>query len=75
MFNHSTNVGSDSLMAIYSLDGEKPDLPAEGSYWIAPDAQVIGRVRLAEDVGVWFGCAATMNGSPSAPAPMCRKAR
>jgi carbonic anhydrase/acetyltransferase-like protein (isoleucine patch superfamily) len=43
-------------MPIYSLDGETPDLPGEGRYWIAPDAHVIGRVRLGEDVGVWFGC-------------------
>ena len=43
-------------MPIYMLDGDKPDLPAEGLYWIAPDAQIIGRVRLGEDVGVWFGC-------------------
>ena len=43
-------------MPIYMLDGEKPDLPADGLYWIAPDAQIIGRVRLGEDVGVWFGC-------------------
>ena len=43
-------------MPIYSLDGETPDLPEEGRYWIAPDAHVIGRVRLGEDVGVWFGC-------------------
>jgi len=43
-------------MPIYMLDGEKPDLPADGLYWIAPDAQIIGRVRLGENVGVWFGC-------------------
>ena len=43
-------------MAIYALDGEQPDLPEEGRFWIAPDAQVIGRVRLAENVGIWFGC-------------------
>ncbi|HJE02410.1 gamma carbonic anhydrase family protein [Aliarcobacter thereius] len=24
--------------------------------WIAPSADVIGRVKLAEDVSVWFGC-------------------
>jgi carbonic anhydrase/acetyltransferase-like protein (isoleucine patch superfamily) len=42
-------------MPLYSLDDETPDLPAAGRYWIAPDAHVIGRVRLEDEVGVWFG--------------------
>jgi carbonic anhydrase/acetyltransferase-like protein (isoleucine patch superfamily) len=42
-------------MPIYSLDGVEPILPANGRYWIAPDAHVIGRVRLGTDVSVWFG--------------------
>jgi carbonic anhydrase/acetyltransferase-like protein (isoleucine patch superfamily) len=42
-------------MPIYSLDGINPVLPAPGRYWIAPDAHVIGRVRLGLDVGIWFG--------------------
>ena len=42
-------------MPIYALDGEAPALPAAGRFWIAPNAHVIGRVRLAEDVGIWFG--------------------
>ena len=42
-------------MPIYSLHGVRPALPAEGRYWIAPDANVIGDVRLGEDAGVWFG--------------------
>ncbi len=42
-------------MPIYALDGHAPELPGAGQYWIAPDAHVIGRVRLAPDVGVWFG--------------------
>ena len=43
-------------MPLYSLDGQAPDLPAEGLYWIAPDAHVIGKVRLGAEVGIWFGC-------------------
>jgi carbonic anhydrase/acetyltransferase-like protein (isoleucine patch superfamily) len=35
-------------------------LPADGHFWIAPDAHVIGNVRLGEDVGIWFG--ATLRG-------------
>ena len=42
-------------MPIYELDGIAPKLPAEGLYFIAPDAHVIGDVTLGEDVGVWFG--------------------
>ncbi len=42
-------------MPIHSLDGVTPETPEEGSYWVAPDAQVIGRVSLARDVGIWFG--------------------
>ncbi|MCW6506803.1 gamma carbonic anhydrase family protein [Lichenifustis flavocetrariae] len=42
-------------MPIYALGDLTPDLPTEGSYWIAPDAHVIGRVSLSEGVGVWFG--------------------
>jgi carbonic anhydrase/acetyltransferase-like protein (isoleucine patch superfamily) len=42
-------------MPIYALDGVAPELPANGRYWIAPDAHVIGRVRLGADVGIWFG--------------------
>lgn len=42
-------------MPLYVLDDLHPEVPEEGRYWIAPDAHVIGRVRLGADVGVWFG--------------------
>src|SRR5215204_337484 len=42
-------------MPIYSLDDTAPILPEPGRFWIAPDAHVIGRVRLGRDVGIWFG--------------------
>lgn len=41
-------------MAIYSLDGKQPKLPAE-FYYVAESAQVIGDVILEEGVGIWFG--------------------
>jgi len=41
-------------MAIFELDGAAPDLPADGRYWIADSAVVIGRVRLKSDASVWF---------------------
>jgi carbonic anhydrase/acetyltransferase-like protein (isoleucine patch superfamily) len=40
---------------IYELDGQKPQLPQDGRYWVAPSAAVIGRVRLNSDCSVWFG--------------------
>jgi carbonic anhydrase/acetyltransferase-like protein (isoleucine patch superfamily) len=42
-------------MAIYELDGQAPDLPADGQYFIADTAQVIGRIRLLQGASVWFG--------------------
>lgn len=42
-------------MAIYELDGQAPELPAEGECWIAPEAVLIGRVRLSPGASVWFG--------------------
>jgi carbonic anhydrase/acetyltransferase-like protein (isoleucine patch superfamily) len=42
-------------MAVYALDGISPDLPGEGSYWISPSADVIGKVRLLDDASIWFG--------------------
>jgi len=42
-------------MAIYELDGQAPDLPADGDYFIADTATVIGKVRLKEGASVWFG--------------------
>ena len=42
-------------MAIYALDGWRPELPPEGEYWLAPTATLIGRVRLARGASVWFG--------------------
>jgi carbonic anhydrase/acetyltransferase-like protein (isoleucine patch superfamily) len=42
-------------MAIYELEGQGPELPADGRYWIAETACVIGRVRLKSHASVWFG--------------------
>ena len=42
-------------MAIYEIDGKKPELPAEGHWWIAETATVIGNVRLRQDASVWWG--------------------
>ena len=40
---------------LYALDGIAPDLPEDGSFWIAPYAILIGKVRLERNTSVWFG--------------------
>lgn len=42
-------------MSLHSLDGIQPTVPPAGSYWVAPDARVIGNVTLGDGVGIWFG--------------------
>jgi carbonic anhydrase/acetyltransferase-like protein (isoleucine patch superfamily) len=42
-------------MAVYELDGVRPEFPADGRYWVAETASVIGRVRLCSDVSIWYG--------------------
>lgn len=43
---------------IYALDGIAPDLHPDT--WVAPDANLIGRVTCAQGASVWFG--ATLRG-------------
>ncbi|MBP9182104.1 MAG: gamma carbonic anhydrase family protein [Fuscovulum sp.] len=38
---------------IFSLDGVEPQIDADA--WVAPGAQVMGRVSLGPGVGLWFG--------------------
>ena len=42
-------------MAIYELDGQKPEFPPDGLYWVAETASVIGRVRLKSEASIWYG--------------------
>jgi len=51
-------------MALYEFDGIRPDLPDEGDYWIAPDAQVMGNVNLARHASIWFGCVVRGDNDP-----------
>ena len=45
---------------IYKLDENKPQFPDDGDYWVAPDANVIGKIHLNTGASVWFG--ATLRG-------------
>jgi carbonic anhydrase/acetyltransferase-like protein (isoleucine patch superfamily) len=42
-------------MPIFQLDGIAPVMPPEGQCWIAPDAVLIGKVRIDAEASVWFG--------------------
>ena len=42
-------------MPIYAFEDASPTLPEAGRYWVAPDADLIGRVILEEDASIWFG--------------------
>jgi carbonic anhydrase/acetyltransferase-like protein (isoleucine patch superfamily) len=42
-------------MALFELDGIGVKTPDEGKYWIAPNAVVLGHVRLEEEASIWFG--------------------
>ncbi|MEX1153406.1 gamma carbonic anhydrase family protein [Parvibaculum sp.] len=42
-------------MAIYAIGDARPILPPDGEYWIAPNAQVMGNVKLEKNASVWFG--------------------
>jgi carbonic anhydrase/acetyltransferase-like protein (isoleucine patch superfamily) len=42
-------------MPIYELDGQAPEFPGLGEYWVAETAVLIGRVRLKREASVWFG--------------------
>ncbi|MCF8477466.1 MAG: gamma carbonic anhydrase family protein [Pseudolabrys sp.] len=42
-------------MPIYELEGQAPEFPGEGQYWVAETAVLIGRVRLKREASVWFG--------------------
>ena len=41
-------------MPIYALGERAPEFPESGNYWVAPDAQLMGAIRLEENASVWF---------------------
>jgi carbonic anhydrase/acetyltransferase-like protein (isoleucine patch superfamily) len=42
-------------MATYTLGGATPEFPENGEFWVAPNASVIGMVRLRRHASIWFG--------------------
>lgn len=49
-------------MPLYAIDGAAPQVPA--SSWVAPSADLIGDVRLGEQVGIWFGAVIRADNTP-----------
>ncbi len=45
-------------MPVYALGDLHPELPPPGQFWIAPDAQVIGKVTMHKNSSLWFGVVA-----------------
>ncbi len=42
-------------MSLYTIDGVRVELPSQGNYWVAPNAILIGKVKLGDHASVWFG--------------------
>lgn len=53
-------------MPLYEIDGKSPQFDDRDSNWIAPDAVVIGDVRVGQDVGIWFGAVIRGDNEPIA---------
>ncbi len=60
-------------MTIYALGGDAPQI--HDDTWVAPDANLIGKVVMEAGSSVWFGCtcAPTTRRSASAKARTCRR--
>jgi carbonic anhydrase/acetyltransferase-like protein (isoleucine patch superfamily) len=41
-------------MPLYKFDGIGVSTPASGAFWVAPNAVLLGKVKLGEDASVWF---------------------
>jgi len=42
-------------MPLYEFEGAAVETPANGRSYVAPNAQLIGKIVLEEDASVWFG--------------------
>ncbi|WP_157014818.1 gamma carbonic anhydrase family protein [Mesorhizobium xinjiangense] len=43
-------------MPVYALDGHEPRFEDRSTNWVAPDASLIGKLAIARNVSIWFGC-------------------
>ncbi|WP_336961620.1 gamma carbonic anhydrase family protein [Sphingobium aquiterrae] len=51
-------------MPLYEFEGQRPTLPADGSAWVAPSADLIGDVRLGARASIWFGAVIRADNTP-----------
>lgn len=51
-------------MTVFALGDKKPVLPADGEYWIAPGATVLGDVTMKPGASVWFGAVVRGDNDP-----------
>ncbi|SFO59200.1 Carbonic anhydrase or acetyltransferase, isoleucine patch superfamily [Mesorhizobium sp. NFR06] len=42
-------------MPVYAIDGKAPQFEDADTNWIAPDATLIGNIRIGRNAGFWFG--------------------
>ena len=49
-------------MPLYAIDGLSPSVPENS--WVAPSADLIGDVRLGQEVGIWFGAVIRADNTP-----------
>lgn len=41
-------------MSVYVLGAERPQLPDNGDFWVAPNATLIGKIVLKPGASIWF---------------------
>lgn len=51
-------------MTLYAFDGKQPQLPDDGSAWVAPSADLIGDVRLGSGASIWFNAVIRADNTP-----------
>jgi carbonic anhydrase/acetyltransferase-like protein (isoleucine patch superfamily) len=51
-------------MPVYDLGDVRIEAPADGAYWIAPTASVMGRVVLGSNASIWFGAVLRADNEP-----------
>jgi carbonic anhydrase/acetyltransferase-like protein (isoleucine patch superfamily) len=49
------NPTRSAAMPIFAIAGVAPEFPADGQYWVAETAVLIGRVRLKSEASIWWG--------------------
>ena len=51
-------------MPIYAIDGKAPQFEDAETNWVAPDATLIGHIRIGRNAGFWFGVVIRGDGEP-----------